>query len=285
MAKPQDFNTHVTPTWCPGCGNFGLWQGFKESLSELGLEPHQIAMVFDIGCCGNGVNWHNLYGFHSLHGRTVPVAEAIKMANHNLKVIAASGDGGGYGEGGNHFLHGCRMNFDITLLIHNNQIYGLTTGQASPTTDTGMETKTTPSGQLEQPFHPLQVAIPQGASFVARTFAGDIKHCKEIFKQAIEHKGFSLVDVLQPCITWNKVNTFQWYKERIYKLEDENWNTKDKDAALIKAGEWGEKIPIGVLYVGDQSSYESQLPQIKDKSLVEQGVTSGDISEFLEEFK
>jgi len=285
MAKPQDFNTKVTPTWCPGCGNFGLWQAFKEALSEQGLEPHQVAMTFDIGCCGNAANWHNLYGFHSLHGRTVPVALGIKLTNSKLTVIADSGDGGGYGEGGNHFLHTCRTNVDITFVVHNNQIYGLTTGQASPTTDTGMETKTTPAGQIEQPFHPLQVAIAQGATFVARGFTGDTKHLKEIFKKAIQHKGFSLVDVLQPCITWNKENTFDWYRKRVYKLEDQNWDIKNKDQALLKAGEWGQKIPIGVFYQESRPTYGDKLPQIKDKTLIEQGVKVGDITEFLEEFK
>lgn len=285
MAKPQDFNTHVTPTWCPGCGNFGLWQAYKEALSELGLEPHQVVMTFDIGCCGNAANWHNLYGFHSLHGRTIPLAFAVKLVNDKLTVVADSGDGGGYGEGGNHFLHTCRTNVDITFIVHNNQIYGLTTGQASPTTETGMETKTTPEGLIETSFHPLQVAIAQGATFVARGFAGDIKHLKEVFKQAIKHKGFSLVDVLQPCVTWNKLNTFQWFRDRVYKLEEQNWDVKNKEKALLKAGEWGEKIPIGVFYQETRPTYGEQLPQIKDKSLVEQGVSVGEIKEFLEEFK
>jgi len=285
MAKAEDFKTHVTPTWCPGCGNFGLWQAFREALAELGLEPHQTAMVFDIGCCGNGANWHKLYGFHSLHGRTVPVALGIKLANHKLKVIADSGDGGGYGEGGNHFLHTCRTNVDMTFVVHNNQIYGLTTGQASPTTDTGTKTKTTPAGLIEAPFHPLQVAIAQGATFVARGFTGDIQNLKELFKQAVDHKGFSLIDVLQPCITLNKTNTFQWYKKRVYKLEDENWDTSNKDQALLKAGEWGDKIPTGIFYKEDKATYEDHLPQIKEKSLFEQGIQVGDIAEFLEEFK
>ncbi|RJR30863.1 2-oxoacid ferredoxin oxidoreductase [Candidatus Parcubacteria bacterium] len=285
MAKAEDFKTNVKPTWCPGCGNFGLWQSYREALAELGLQPHNTAMVFDIGCCGNAANWHKLYAFHSLHGRTIPVAFAIKIANSELTVVADSGDGGGYGEGGNHFLHTCRTNIDITYIVHNNQIYGLTTGQASPTTEIGLQTKTTPQGQLDRPFHPLQVAIAQGATFVARGFTGDPMQLKNIIKEAIKHKGFSLVDILQPCITWNKLNTFTWYKQRVYKLEEQNWDAKDKEKALAKAGEWGDKIPTGIFYQEQAPSYESQLPQLKDKTLVEQGVQAQDISKFLKEFK
>lgn len=285
MVKDSDFLTKVQPTWCPGCGNFGIATALRKAFVELSLEPHQVVMVFDIGCAGNSANWYKVYGFHSLHGRTIPVAFGVHLANHQLKVIAISGDGGAYGEGGNHFIHTCRANPDITLIVSNNQLYSLTTGQFAPTTEQGVKTKTSPQGTIEVMFNPMQVAISCGASFVSRGFSDDISHLTDLLKKAITHQGFSLVDVLQPCVTLNKINTREWYKERIYKLQDSNYQPNDKDKALLKADEWGKKIPIGIFYQEKKPTYVDFLPQLKEKTLVEQEIKIGEISELLKEFK
>ena len=284
MSTEQEFITSIKPTWCPGCGNFGIWTALCKALAELELEPHQVAMVFDIGCCGNGASWHNVYGFHSLHGRPLPVAYAVKLANHDLKVIAVSGDGGGYGEGTNHFIHTCRGNVDITYIIHNNHRYSLTTGQASPTTETGAETKSTPAGLIEHPFNGMQVAITCGATFVAQGYADQVDHLKELFKEAIQHPGFSLVDILQPCVIFNDKDIRQQYQQKVYKLEDSDYRPDDKLKAYQKAAET-EKLPIGVLYREIRPTYESQLSQIKKKPLAKQEIKKVDISNFLKEFK
>jgi len=284
MAKETDFMTPIKPTWCPGCGNFGIWTALRQSLAELNLESHQAVMSFDIGCCGNGANWHNLYSFHSLHGRPLPVAYAIKLANHDLKVIAVSGDGGGYGEGTNHFIHACRGNVDVTYIIHNNHRYSLTTGQASPTTQRGVETKSTPDGLIEKPFNGLQVAITCGASFVAQGYSDEVVHLKEIFKKALTHKGFSLVDILQPCVIFNDKDIRDQYRQKVYKLEESDYKPNDKLKAYQKAGET-EKLPIGILYQEDRPTYESHLPQIAKQPLAKQKVDKIDIKELLKAFK
>ncbi|OGY46169.1 MAG: hypothetical protein A2731_01160, partial [Candidatus Buchananbacteria bacterium RIFCSPHIGHO2_01_FULL_39_8] len=280
----QDFLTPIKPTWCPGCGDFGIWTALRQALAELGLESHQVVMTFDIGCCGNGANWHNVYGFHSLHGRPLPVAYAIKLANHDLKVIVVSGDGGGYSEGTNHFIHTCRGNIDVTYIIHNNHSYSLTSGQASPTTEAGTATKSTPDGLIEHPFNGLQVAITCGATFVSRGYADQIDHLKELIKKAIQHQGFSLVDILQPCVIFNDKDIRQQYQQKVYKLEDQDYQPNDKFKAYQKAGET-EKLPIGIFYQETRPTYESQLPQIKKKSLVAQEVKKVNISNLLKEFK
>lgn len=302
--KETDFLTPIKPTWCAGCGNFGIWAALKKALADLEIPPHKVATIFDIGCTGNSVNWYKTYGFHSLHGRTLPVAFGIHLANHKLKVIALGGDGGVYGEGGNHFLHTCRANPDITLIVSNNQLYSLTTGQATPTTAKGTKTKSTPQGTIEAMMNPLQIAVSSGASFVARGYADEIAHLTDLFKKAISHKGFSVVDVVSPCVTLNKINTRDWYKKRVYKLSpsviptgdvpkgqispaggEEEYNPADKNQALIKSGEWGEKIPIGVIYQEEKLTYEDNLPQLKEKSLVEQGAVAADVSIILKKFK
>jgi len=284
MATEKDFITNVTPTWCAGCGNFGIWTALRQALAELGLEPHQVAMCFDIGCCGNGANWHNLYGFHGLHGRPLPVAFGIKLANHEMKVIAISGDGGGYGEGGNHFIHTCRGNIDVTYIIHNNHRYSLTTGQSSPTTEHGAKTKSTPDGLIEYPFNGLQVAITCGATFVAQGYSDEVVHLKELLKKAITHKGFSLVDILQPCVIFNSPTIRQEYREKVYKLEETDYQPTDKMAAYQKAAEM-EKLPIGILYQEDRPSYDQQVVELRDMPLVKEAVGVRPIAELLKEFK
>jgi len=270
MSKAKDFITKIDPTWCPGCGNFGIWLGVRQAAAELGFQPHQLALFFDIGCNGNGANYFNAYNFHGLHGRAVPAAIGAKLANHKLTVLVFAGDGGAYGEGGNHFIAACRSNIDITLIVHDNKRYSLTTGQASPTSSVGTKSKATPDGSFEVDFQPLQTAIANGATFVARAYADDTVNLTKIIKTAINHRGFSLVDVLQPCPTFNRDNTRDWYKSRLYNLQDQKWDATNKNQALVKAGEWGEKIPVGILYQVTKSTYKSHLPQLKNQSLVEQ---------------
>lgn len=232
MPAVKEYTTSNKPTWCPGCGNYGMWEALKRALSELDLDFNEYAMVWGIGCHGNGADFTKTQGFHALHGRALPVATALKFAQPDLKVLVESGDGDGYGLGLGHFVHSVRRNIDLTYLAHDNQIYGLTTGQASPTSDRLMPSVSTPKGVLEMPVNPLGLALAEGATFVARGFAGDIPHLTELYKMAIEHKGFALVDVLQPCVTWNKLNTFTWLRERVYKLQDTDWDTGDRTAAF-----------------------------------------------------
>lgn len=254
-----------TPTWCPGCGNFSVRIALSQALAELNLLPKDVLLFTDVGCGGNENNWFRTYVFHSLHGRSLPPAIGAKIVNQKLTVIAQAGDGGAYGEGLNHLAHACRVNVPVVYLVHNNQLYSLTAGQASPATDIGSKTVSTPFG-AGLPVNPLALAISAGASFVARGFSGDIAHLKELIKSAILHKGFAFIDILQPCVTLNKVNTFAWYKERVYKLD----KPLDKVQAFERALET-ERIPTGIFY-------EESRPLYYSKPLVP-------VSKFEEEFK
>ena len=274
----------LEPTWCPGCGNFGILRAVNRALVQLDLKPHQVLLVSGIGQAGKLPHYTRGNVFNSLHGRPVPPAIGAKIANHELTVIAISGDGDGYGEGGNHFLHAMRRNHDITYLVHNNQVYGLTKGQASPTSDQGFVTKTTPYGATA-PINPMALAVVSGASFVSRGFAGDIEHLASLIQKGITHKGFALIDVLQPCVTFNHKNTYSWYRERVYKLEDETgYDPTDKIAALDKALEWGGRIPIGVIYKKNLPTYEEQLPALRKGPLVKQQIKPEQIEGLLDEF-
>ncbi|WP_353684653.1 2-oxoacid:ferredoxin oxidoreductase subunit beta [Thermodesulfovibrio sp. 3907-1M] len=259
------------PAWCPGCGNFMILKAFNEAMVELGLNPHEFVIVSGIGQAGKFPHYTRCHTFNGLHGRTLPVATGIKLVNHRLKVFAVAGDGDCYGEGGNHLIHAIRRNIDVKLFVHDNQIYGLTKGQASPTTMKGVVTKTQPFGVFSEQFNPLAMAIALNCSFVARAFAGDIEHLKSVIKEAVNHKGFALVDILQPCVSFNKINTFEWYRQRVYKLE-KDYDPSDRTRAFEKALEWGERIPIGVIYKAERLTFEEQIPVIREKSLVEQNV-------------
>ncbi len=269
MSKIADY-VGLKPAWCPGCGNFGILRAVNKALVDLNIEPHQVLLVSGIGQAGKLPHYTRGNVFNSLHGRPVPPAIGAKIANPELKVIAVSGDGDAYGEGGNHFVHAMRRNHEITYLVHNNQLYGLTKGQASPTSDVGFVTKTTPYGAAN-PVNPIGLAIISGASFVARGFAGDIEHLASLIKMAITHKGFALVDILQPCVTFNYKNTFKWYQERVYKLGDV-YDPGDRNAALEKAQEWGDRIPIGVIYKKELPTYEEQIPALSKGPLVKQEI-------------
>jgi 2-oxoglutarate/2-oxoacid ferredoxin oxidoreductase subunit beta len=270
LEKLSDLDTGSPCNWCPGCGDFGILIALKQALFELKLDPENVMIVSGIGCGSQAPHLIKVYGFHSLHGRALPVATAMKMANHKMHVIVIGGDGDGYGIGVGHFIHTARRNFDITYIVQNNQVYGLTKGQTSPTSDHGFKTKSTPEGVIEIALRPLGISIMSGATFVARGFAGDVVHLKEMIKQGIQHKGFSHIDALQPCVTFNKVNTYQWYQERIYKLSNEpGYDPTHRAQALAKAEEWGEKIAVGVYYKEDRPTYVDELPQLKDSTLLE----------------
>ncbi len=282
MVTTSDY-AGLKPAWCPGCGNFGILNALNRALVEMKIEPHQVLLVSGIGQAGKLPHYTRGNVFNSLHGRPVPPAIGARIANSELIVIAVSGDGDAYGEGGNHFLHAARRNHDITYLVHNNQVYGLTKGQASPTSDVGFVTKTTPYGAAS-PVNPIALAIVSGASFVARGFAGDIDHLSHLIKKGITHRGFALIDILQPCVSFNHKNTFQWYRERVYNLEDERYDPSDKKAALEKALIWGEEIPIGIIYEEDLPVYEDQLPVLSDGPLVKQKIDSRRVEKLLAEF-
>jgi 2-oxoglutarate ferredoxin oxidoreductase subunit beta len=268
MASIQDFSGYQ-PTWCPGCGDWGIGMAIKKALVELNYSPDQVAVVFGIGCSGNMNDFLNAYGLHSLHGRALPNAIGIKLANHKLPVLAVVGDGDCYGEGGNHFIHACRGNHDITVIVHDNGVYGLTTGQSAPTALKGYRSKSTPLGLIEAPVNPLALALTSGVTFVAQGFAGDLNHLVLILKGAITHKGFSLVNVLQPCVTFNKVNTYQYYLQRVYKL-DKDYQKDNFKLALDKALEVNEeKFPLGVIYQVKRPCYHESLPQTSSLPLVE----------------
>lgn len=271
------------PAWCPGCGNFSILRAFNEAMVELNISPHEFVIVSGIGQAGKFPHYTKCHTFNGLHGRTLPVATGIKLANHKLKVFAVAGDGDCYGEGGNHLIHAIRRNIDVKLFVHDNQIYGLTKGQASPTSMKGMITKTQPFGSLAEQFNPLALAIALNCSFVARGFAGDIEHLKNLIKQAVRHKGFSLIDILQPCVSFNKINTFEWYKQRVYYLKND-YEPTDRLKAFDKALEWGDKIPLGVIYIAERPTFETQIPVISEKSLVEQKPEFNKIESMLMKF-
>lgn len=270
--------------WCPGCGNFGILEALKETLAELEIYPSDVVIASGIGQAAKTPHYINANGFNGLHGRSVPPAVAIKMANKNLKVIIDSGDGDSYGEGGNHLLHNIRRNVDICHFVHDNQIYGLTKGQGSPMTAQGQVTTMQFEGVVATQFNPLTLAITQGCGFVARSFSGDKEHLKKMMKAAILHNGYAILDILQPCVTYNKVNTFKWYKDRVYKL-DENYNYNDKELALKTAAEFGDRIPIGILYSEEKPSYMDRLEWMKDRdALVNRKWSPTDAQKFIKDF-
>ncbi len=256
------FQTYET-AWCPGCGNFSILKSLKTALEELGKEPHEVLMVAGIGQAAKTPQYISANSFCGLHGRGLPAAVAAKMANEKLTVIVNSGEGDTYGEGGNHWIHNIRRNVNIAHFVHDNQIYGLTKGQASPTSAVGQVTGAQPSGSINEPLNPMLMAIASGAGFVARGFSGDPEHLTELMKQAIEYKGYALVDIFQPCVSFNKVNTFGFYKQRVYRL-GEDYDPTNKLAAMEKAMEFDETIPIGVLYREDKVSFNEKNEVLKD---------------------
>jgi len=282
--KTIDFNTSKKPDWCYGCGNYGVWKALKKTFVNLNLKPHEILIVYGVGCSGNCVNFVKSYAFHSLHGRALPIATGAKLANHKLNVIVIGGDGDGTSIGGNHFIHTCRRNINMTYFLCDNKVYGLTEGQASSTSDMGFKTKSTPLGVREKPMNSVLLALSTGATFVARGFSGDTKHLADIMKKAVKHNGFSFVDIIQPCITLNEVNTYDFYKERIYELSDvKDYDRSDLNMAIKKSME-KEKIPLGIFYQVEEPLYEEGLKQIERKPLVDHIITDIDVSRLFNKY-
>jgi 2-oxoglutarate/2-oxoacid ferredoxin oxidoreductase subunit beta len=280
--KLADFKTPVHNDWCAGCGDFGILNAIQMSLYELEISPHQAAIFSGIGCSGKTPHFINTYGIHTLHGRVLPFAQGAKLANPNLKILAVGGDGDGLGIGSGHFVNSGRRNIDITYIIYNNGVYGLTKGQASPTLKLGMKTKSLPQPNVNDSINPIALACISGFTFIARGYSYDIKHLKEIIKKGIEHSGLSFIDVLQPCPTYNDINTKEWYQSftldennpsiripKIYKLEEEGYNgvvdnEEESSNKIIKAieksKEWENRIPVGVFYENKKTpTYEERL--------------------------
>jgi 2-oxoglutarate ferredoxin oxidoreductase subunit beta len=266
-----DFKGRVDPDWCPGCGDFGVLAAVQKALVELQIPNHRVATVSGIGCSSNFPGFIETYGMHTLHGRSLPVASGLKLANHDLTVLVTGGDGDGFGIGCGHFVHAMRRNINLTYIVMDNQIYGLTTGQTSPTSRIGMKTKSNPYGNMDTPVNPVTLALSAGATFVARGFSGEQKHLTELLKQAITHKGFSFLDVFSPCVTYNKDNTFQWFRPRVKKLEDDAaYDPTNWPEAVKRATVWGDEIPIGKFYERtDLPSLEETEPVLDAGPLVE----------------
>ena len=278
---PDSF-TGYTPTWCSGCGNWSIGRAISKSLTDQKYDPSSVVVVFDIGCSGNMNDFINAYAMHTLHGRALATGVGISLANHELPVLVTGGDGALLGEGGNHFMHACRGNYNLTVVIHDNSIYGLTTGQASPTTRHGQKSKSTPQGIIDHPINPLALALTQGATFVAQGFAAQLPQLAELITKGMQHKGLSIINVLQPCVTFNSHNTYGYYIKNTYKLQDHD--TSDFDKALLKAMEPAqEKFPLGILYQTQRPTYQDQLAVLKNGPLAKQDHTS-DMTSLLKPF-
>lgn len=275
------YKSNFERAWCPGCGNFGILGGIQQALVDLELAPHEVIICTGIGQAPKLPHYMNVNTFNGLHGREVAAAQAIKIASPDMKVVVHAGDGGAYGEGGNHFIHGLRRNVDITVVVHDNHIYGLTKGQASPTTDAGTITKVNPEGVASRPMNPLALAVSQSTSFVAQTLSSNTKHMVEILKQAISHRGFSYVNILQPCVTWDHVHTYKFYNEHTYLLDD-TWNAEDQMAALNLVLTPSDRIPLGVIYRNSKSPWDEVTHHSTDLS--RHSIKSGQVKNLINKF-
>lgn len=279
-----NLTTKESPSWCANCGDFTILSTLKMAIAELNLAPENVLIISGIGCGSKTPHFVNVYGFEGLHGRALAVATGAKLVNPNLHVIVITGDGDGYGIGGNHFLHTLRRNINVTHIVQNNEVYGLTKGQYSPTSKKGMVTPSSPHGALEEPINPMSVAIAQGATYVARGFAMDINHLKKLFVDAITHKGYALIDVFQGCPTYNKKNTLEWYKENLIKIDDSH-DPKDKMKAMKLALDANGKYPIGLYYLENRPTYESILPQLQMGPVIHMDIRNVDVSKLVGKYK
>jgi 2-oxoglutarate/2-oxoacid ferredoxin oxidoreductase subunit beta len=267
----DDFAHPDAPTWCQGCGNYGILNAIKMALAELDIAPHQVLICSGIGCGSKLPEYMKVNGFHGLHGRPLPLATGARLANHGIKIMTVHGDGDGYGMGLSHFAHAARRNIGLVDVVQNNRVYGLTKGQYSPTSAPGMRTPTSPEGAIDAPVPPLALAITMGATLVARGYVGELRHLVTLLVQALEHDGYALVDVLQPCVTFNRASAYDYYRPRVYKLEETDHDVSDRSAAWAKAQEWGDRIPIGIVYhAKGVATYESQVPALQAGPLVDQ---------------
>lgn len=281
MVTTQDFDNDFENKWCPGCGNFGILDSMKQAFANMGIAPHDVLLISGIGQAAKTPHFLNCNVFHTLHGRALPVATGAKIANHDLTIVVNSGDGDCYGEGGGHFMNAVRRNVDITLIVHNNQVYGLTKGQASPTSPMGFVTKTQKNGVITEPFNPLVIALNLGAGFVARGFSNNRAHTARLIEEGIRHRGISLIDIVQPCVTYNKVNTHAWYKKRVYDLFEADYVPDNMNNALTMAREWEERIPIGIYYREEKPSFTDRMPKLSSGSLLSMQYDSSRMEQFL----
>lgn len=274
MATFKDFRNSVKPNWCPGCGDFSVQAAIQRAAANVGLEPENLAVISGIGCSGRISGYINAYGVHGVHGRALPIAQGVKMANRELTVIASGGDGDGFAIGMSHTIHAIRRNMNITYIVMDNHIYGLTKGQTSPRSEEGFVTKSTPKGSIERPMHALELAIAAGATFVAQTLSSDLKGMTDLIEQGIKHEGFSLINVFSPCVTFNKVNTYDWFKEHVKNLSDvEGYDAHDRIAAMRVLMET-EGLVNGLIYHNtDRKPYEALVPGFREEGLAKQDLT------------
>jgi len=283
MTSITDYDNGVPITWCPGCGNFAILKALQEALVAIDKSPHQILIVSGIGQAAKFPHYMRCNALNGLHGRSLPMATAAKIANHALTVIVVGGDGDCYAEGGNHFLHAIRRNPDITFLVHNNQVYGLTRGQPSPTCERGFVTKVQPHGVVSTPLNPLALAISQEASFVGRGYAGSADHLKNLIKEALLHRGFSFLDILQPCVSFDHKHSYSWYEEKVYPI-DPSYDPRDKYTAFKKAEEWDDNIPLGILYKKEKPTFEELQSVLKKGPLITQTINRSALERAMAEF-
>ncbi|ASE35960.1 2-oxoacid:ferredoxin oxidoreductase subunit beta [Staphylococcus pettenkoferi] len=273
MATFKDFRNNVKPNWCPGCGDFSVQAAIQKAAANIGLEPEEVAIITGIGCSGRLSGYINAYGVHGIHGRALPLAQGVKMANRDLTVIASGGDGDGYAIGMGHTIHALRRNMNMTYVIMDNQIYGLTKGQTSPSSAPGFVTKSTPKGNIEKNVAPLELALSSGATFVAQGFSSDIKNLTKLLEDAINHDGFSFVNVFSPCVTYNKVNTYDWFKEHLTNIDDiEDYDASDKEKAMANVLKY-DSLLKGIVYQDTETpSYESQIEQLDETPLAKKDI-------------
>jgi len=273
MATLKDFRNDVKPNWCPGCGDFSVQAAIQRAAANLGLEPEDLAIVSGIGCSGRISGYIHAYGFHGIHGRALPIAQGLKMANRELTVIAAGGDGDGFAIGMGHTIHAIRRNIDITYIVMDNQIYGLTKGQTSPRSGEGFKTKSTPAGSIESALSPIELALASGATFVAQAFSSDLKQLTSLIEAGIKHKGFAFINVFSPCVTFNKVNTYDWFKQNIVNIDSiEGYDPTNRMMAMTKLMETNGLLTGLIYHNPDRPSYEDLVPGFKQEALAKQPI-------------
>jgi len=250
--KPADYKSEVKPVWCPGCGDHSVQVSFQRAMATLALPPEQVAVVSGIGCSSRIPAYTNCYGFHGVHGRSLALASGLKVARPDLTVIVASGDGDGFSIGGNHFMHACRRNIDLTYIVMDNRIYGMTKGQPSPTTESDWDTALAPGGTGLSPFHPLLIALASGANYIARGFTGDVGGCAKLIVDAVQHPGFSFVHILSPCVTFRPDQQKEW-KRNVRDAAAPETDDPARAARLLMSD---DGLNVGVLYRGSRPPYQ-----------------------------
>ncbi|MED4532434.1 2-oxoacid:ferredoxin oxidoreductase subunit beta [Metabacillus fastidiosus] len=287
MATLKDFRNNVKPNWCPGCGDFSVQAAIQRAAANIGLEPEQLAVISGIGCSGRISGYINSYGFHGIHGRSLPIAQGVKMANKDLTVIASGGDGDGFAIGLGHTIHAIRRNMDITYIVMDNQIYGLTKGQTSPRSDVGFKTKSTPNGSIESALSIMEMALSAGATFVAQSFSTDLKDLTGLIEAGMNHKGFAFINVFSPCVTYNKVNTYEWFKQNLTKLKDvEGYDAENKAVAMKTLMEHNGLV-TGLIYQNkEQKSYGEMVDGYSDEALskIDLSISEEEFNKLLTEF-